>query len=170
MARQTTGRRGRRRRVKLVILSVGTRLPDWADTAFHEFARRMPREATIELAEIKAEPRTSGKPKAALMAAEAQRIRQAMPGRCRRVVLDEHGKDLTTEALADRLRDWMGAGEDVAFLIGGPDGLDPSLKAEADEKIRLSSLTLPHALARVLLAEALYRAYSLTQGHPYHRA
>ena len=155
--------------MKLLLLAVGTRMPGWVDAAYADFAKRMPREMPLELVEIKAEPRTSGKPAAALMAAEATRLRAALPARCRRVILDERGLDLTTRALAQRIEQWQSGGEDVAILIGGPDGLDPALKQEAHEALRLSSLTLPHALVRVLLAEALYRATSLLKGHPYHR-
>jgi len=155
--------------MKLLLAAVGTRMPAWADAAFAEFARRMPRELTLELKEIKAEPRSGGKPVEALQAAEAGRLRVALPARCRLVVLDERGADLTTQQLAARLRQWMETGDDVAFVIGGPDGLAADLKAVADETLRLSSLTLPHALARVLLAEALYRAASLLKNHPYHR-
>ena len=155
--------------MKLLAVAVGTRLPAWADAAFAEFARRMPRELPLELKEIRAEPRSGGKPVEALLAAEAGRIRAALPARSRLVVLDERGADLTTQQLAARLRHWMETGDDVAFVIGGPDGLAADLKAVADETLRLSSLTLPHALARVLLAEALYRAASLLKNHPYHR-
>lgn len=155
--------------MKIFIAAVGTRMPGWVDEAYAEFAKRMPREMTMELLEVKAEPRTSGKPAAALMAAEAARLRAVLPARCRRVVLDEQGSDLTTAALAQRLEKWLAGGEDVALLIGGADGLDPTLKQEAAETLRLSSLTLPHALVRVLLAEALYRATSILKGHPYHR-
>ena len=155
--------------MKLYLLAVGTRMPSWVDQAYEEFARRMPREMPLELCEIKAESRNKGKPVAALMQAEAQRLRAALPARVHKVILDEHGTDLTTQALAKRLESWRNGGTDVALIIGGPDGLSPEIKAEADEKIRLSSLTLPHALVRVLLAEALYRAASLLQGHPYHR-
>jgi 23S rRNA (pseudouridine1915-N3)-methyltransferase len=155
--------------MRLHILAVGTRLPGWAAQAYAEFVRRMPRESAPLLTEVKAETRTGGKPVAALLAAEAQRIRQALPARCRLVVLDEHGEDLTTRALAERLRRWQAAGEHVALVLGGPDGLAPDIKAAAAETLRLSSLTLPHALARVLLAEALYRATSLDRNHPYHR-
>jgi 23S rRNA (pseudouridine1915-N3)-methyltransferase len=104
-----------------------------------------------------------------MMAAEAQRLEAACPKGARRVVLDERGSRLTTVQLAERLRFWLGDGRDVVLLVGGPDGLDPALKASADETLRLSDLTLPHAFVRVLLAEALYRAWSLTTGHPYHR-
>ena len=155
--------------MKLVIAAVGTRMPGWVDAAFAEFARRMPRELPLRLAEIKAEPRSGGKGVDALLAAEAARIKDALPGRCRMVALDERGADLTTRGLAGRMEKWMETGDDVAFVIGGPDGLAPEIKAAAAETLRLSSLTLPHALARVLLAEALYRAASLLKGHPYHR-
>jgi 23S rRNA (pseudouridine1915-N3)-methyltransferase len=103
------------------------------------------------------------------MAAEAQRIEAALPKGARRVVLDERGASITTQQLSERLRAWRGEGRDVAFLVGGPDGLGAALKAGADETLRLSDLTLPHAFVRVLLAEALYRAWTLLQGHPYHR-
>lgn len=155
--------------MKLLIAAVGTRMPGWVYDACGEFIKRMPREMTMELIEVKAEPRTTGKPPAVLMAAEAARLRAVLPARCRRVALDEQGSDLTTGELAQRLEKWLAGGEDVALLIGGPDGLDATLKQESAETLRLSSLTLPHALVRVLLAEALYRAASILKGHPYHR-
>jgi 23S rRNA (pseudouridine1915-N3)-methyltransferase len=144
-------------------------MPGWVEEGYGEFAKRMPRELPLSLLEVKAEPRSEGKPVEAMMAAEAQRLRAALPARCRRIVLDERGTELSTRSLADRLARWMGEGDDVAFIVGGPDGLDPALKQEADERVRLSGLTLPHALVRVILAEALYRAASLMRGHPYHR-
>ena len=155
--------------MRLVVTAVGQRQPAWAEAAYDDFAKRFPPELRLELKAVKAEPRTSGKPASALMAAEAQRLEAALPKGSRRVVLDERGARLTTLALAERLRFWLGDGRDVAFLIGGPDGLDDTLRATADESVRLSDLTLPHAMARVLLAEALYRAWSVTAGHPYHR-
>jgi 23S rRNA (pseudouridine1915-N3)-methyltransferase len=155
--------------VRLLVAAVGHRMPAWVDAGFADYAKRMPRELPLALVAVKAEPRSSGKPVPALLRAEADRLRAALPARCRRIALDEHGGELTTRGLADRLAGWTQAGEDVAFLIGGPDGLDPPLKAEAAESLRLSGLTLPHALVRVILAEALYRAGSLLRGHPYHR-
>ncbi|MBM3392482.1 MAG: 23S rRNA (pseudouridine(1915)-N(3))-methyltransferase RlmH [Betaproteobacteria bacterium] len=155
--------------MRLSVVAVGTRMPGWADEAFAEFARRMPREAPLELKEVRAEPRSGGKPVDALLAAEAARIRAALPARGRLVALDERGADLTTQQLAARLKAWLEAGDDVAFAIGGPDGLAAEIKSAAAETVRLSSLTLPHALARVVLAEALYRAASLLKNHPYHR-
>ncbi len=155
--------------MKIFIAAVGTRMPAWVEEAYADFAKRMPREMPLELIEVKAEPRTTGKPAVALLAAEAARLRAVLPARCRRVALDERGSDLTTRDLAQRLEKWLASGEDVVILIGGPDGLDAGLKQEAAETLRLSSLTLPHALVRVLLAEALYRAASILKGHPYHR-
>lgn len=144
-------------------------MPGWVDEGFAEYAKRMPREMPLQLLEVKPEPRSGGKPVAAMMKAEAERLRAALPPHCRLVVLDERGADLTTRALCDRLSRWAAEGDDVAFVIGGPDGLDAGVKAAADESMRLSSLTLPHGMARVVLAEALYRAVSLMKGHPYHR-
>ena len=155
--------------MRLVLASVGQRPPAWAETAYEDFAKRFPPELRLELKAVKAEPRTAGKTAAQLMAAEAQRLEAAVPKGARRVVLDERGSRLTTVQLAERLRFWLGDGRDVALLVGGPDGLDATLKASADETLRLSDLTLPHAFVRVLLAEALYRAWSVTANHPYHR-
>jgi 23S rRNA (pseudouridine1915-N3)-methyltransferase len=155
--------------LRLIVVAVGNRLPEWMNAGFAEYAKRMPRELPLELVEIKPEPRTTGKTVEAMMAAEAKRIESALPARCRRVAMDERGTAPDTRTLADNLVHWQGHGDDVAFLIGGPDGLDPELKRSAHESMRLSSLTLPHGLARVVLAEALYRAHSLNAGHPYHR-
>lgn len=154
--------------MKIQVCAVGTRMPGWVDAGFEEFSRRMPRECMLALTEIRPEPR-SGKPVAALQAAEEARIRAAIGPRSRMVVLDEHGAEVTTRDLAERLERWQTDGGDVAIVIGGPDGLSAALKRDAAESLRLSSLTLPHALVRVLLAEALYRAWSLTRNHPYHR-
>ncbi len=158
--------------MRLVVAAIGQRQPAWADAAWDDFVKRFPAECRLELKALKVEPRTSGKSAAQCMAAEAQRIEAALQASAkgaRRVILDERGTRLSSVQLAERLRFWLGDGRDVALLIGGPDGLDPALKAAADETLRLSDLTLPHAFARVLLAEALYRAWSLTTGHPYHR-
>lgn len=155
--------------MKLLVVAVGTRMPAWVEAGFDEFARRMPRELPLQLVEVKAEPRTTGKTVEAMTAAEGARIEAALPPRCRRVILDERGADLTTVALARKLEAWQAAGQDVALIVGGPDGLAEPIKASAHERIRLSSLTLPHALVRPLLAEALYRAWSVLRNHPYHR-
>ncbi len=154
--------------MKLLLVAVGQRPPAWAAAAYDEFAKRFPPEMRLELKAVKAEPR-GGKSAPQLMAAEALRIEAALPKGVRRVALDEHGSRVTTAQLADRLVAWQGDGRDVGLLIGGPDGLDPKLKSSADETLRLSDLTLPHAFVRVLLAEALYRAWTVSIGHPYHR-
>lgn len=155
--------------MKLALVVVGQRLPGWAETACEDYLKRFPPDWRVELKAVKAEPRTQGKTVDALKAAEAQRIEAACAKGARRVVLDERGARLTTAQLAQRLLAWQLDGRDVALLIGGPDGLADTLKDGADETLRLSDLTLPHAFARVLLAEALYRAWSVNAGHPYHR-
>ncbi len=155
--------------MKLVLVAVGLRLPAWADAACGDYVKRFPPDCRLEVQAVKAEPRTTGKPVDAMMAAEAQRIDAKIGQGLRRVVLDERGERRSTVQLAERLRAWQHDGRDVALLVGGPDGLHPDLRAAADETLRLSDLTLPHALARVVLVEALYRAWSLTVGHPYHR-
>lgn len=155
--------------MRLVLVAVGQRQPAWADQAYEDFAKRFPPELRLELKAVKAEPRSGGKTADQLMAAEAQRIEAALPKGARRIILDERGERRTSMQLAERLQLWMGEGRDAALIIGGPDGLHPTLKASADETLRLSDLTLPHAFARVLLAEGLYRAWTVMTGHPYHR-
>ncbi|MDR5812873.1 MULTISPECIES: 23S rRNA (pseudouridine(1915)-N(3))-methyltransferase RlmH [unclassified Caballeronia] len=156
--------------MKLVILAVGHKMPDWITKGFDEYAKRMPPELRIELKEIKPEQRSSGRNAESVMAAEKQRIEAALPKNARIVALDERGRDWTTMQLANALPGWQQEGRDVAFVIGGADGLDPAVKSRAELLLRVSSLTLPHGMVRVLLAEQLYRAWSITQNHPYHRA
>ena len=156
--------------MKLIVAAVSARPPEWVLAGWCEYAKRMPRELPLELLEIRPEPRTTGKTAQAMLALEAARIDAQLPAACRRVALDERGDAPTTQQLAERLAKWMASGGDVAFIIGGPDGLDPRIRQSAHETLRLSSLTLPHALVRVILAEALYRAASVIKGHPYHRA
>ena len=151
----------------LRIVAVGQRVPDWAQTAWDDYAKRFPPEIRVELKAVKTEPRGS-KTLETLYAAERARIEAAVPKGARVVALDERGEALGTQALARRLTLWQEQG-DVALLIGGPDGLDPALREGAHERIRLSDLTLPHAVARVLLIEQLYRAWSINAKHPYHR-
>jgi len=154
--------------MRLLLVAVGVRMPAWADAAFAEYAKRMPPELRLELKAVKAEPRGT-KSAAQLMAAEAARIEAAIPRGARRICLDERGERLTSAQLAERLARWQLDGRDAALLVGGPDGLDPALKSSADEALRVSDLTLPHALVRVVVAEAIYRAWSIHAGHPYHR-
>jgi 23S rRNA (pseudouridine1915-N3)-methyltransferase len=154
--------------MRLGILAVGHKLPAWAASGCVEYIKRMPRELPLALVEIKPEPR-GAKTRAQLLAAEKTRLQAALPGFARIVVLDELGADLSTLKLAQRLEEWMRAGGDTAFIIGGADGIDDALKQHADDTIRLSSLTLPHAMARLVLCEQLYRAVSVIRNHPYHR-
>ncbi|HUP08553.1 MAG TPA: 23S rRNA (pseudouridine(1915)-N(3))-methyltransferase RlmH [Caldimonas sp.] len=155
--------------MKLVVAAVGQRQPAWTDAAWADFAKRFPPELRVELKAVKAEPRASGKTPAQMMTAEAERLEAAVPRGALRIALDERGERIATAQLAQRIDAWRREGRDIAFLIGGPDGLSPALKDVADERWRLSDLTLPHAFARVLLLEALYRAWTVTTGHPYHR-
>ena len=154
--------------MKLCILAVGHKLPEWVAKGCAEYLKRMPRELPMSVVEIKPEMRGS-KTREQLLAAENVRLQAALQGFRRIVVLDERGADLTTVQLAQRLEEWMREGGDTAFVIGGADGIDAALKQQADESIRLSSLTLPHAMARLILCEQLYRAHSVVSHHPYHR-
>jgi len=155
--------------VKITIVTIGHRLPDWADMACEDYLKRFPPDWKVELKALKAEPR-EGKPVPVIMQAEGARMEAAIERGTRRVILDERGTRLTSVALAERTQAWQHDGRDVALIIGGADGIDPKFKQTADEAIRLSDMTLPHALARVLLIEQLYRAWSLQHNHPYHRA
>lgn len=155
--------------MKLVIVAVGTRMPSWVTDGYRTYAKRMPPRSTLELVEVKPEARALGKTVEQMLAAEAQRIRAALPKGARLVAMDQHGKDLTTCSLAVQLEAWSQERGPVAFLVGGADGLDAALKKSCGMQLRLSSMTLPHGLARVLLAEQLYRAAAIIGGHPYHR-
>jgi 23S rRNA (pseudouridine1915-N3)-methyltransferase len=154
--------------VKLLVVAVGQRVPDWAQVAWDDYAKRFPPESRLELKAVKTEPRGS-KAVPVLLAAERERIAAAIPKGARVVALDERGTALTTKALAGRLQQWQLENDVVALVIGGPDGLDADFRRSAHERIRLSDLTLPHAMVRVLLAEQLYRAWSINANHPYHR-
>jgi 23S rRNA (pseudouridine1915-N3)-methyltransferase len=155
---------------RLLVLAVGTKPPDWAQAACAEYLKRMPRRFATEFALVKAEPRASGKPPAQLLAAEGDRLRRRLPPGARLVALDERGREFDSAAFAALLERSLAAAQPVAFVIGGADGLDPALKREASLVLRVSAFTLPHALAQVVLCEQLYRAASLLEGHPYHRA
>jgi len=154
--------------MKLFVVAVGARMPSWVDEAFEEYTKRMPRSMKTELIEIRPEPRSSGKSVEQLLHAEAARIRRALPRGVLGVALDERGRELTTSELARWLEARGRDGRDLAFLIGGADGLAEEIKRGA-ETLRLSAMTLPHGLARVLLAEQLYRAAAILENHPYHR-
>lgn len=154
--------------MKLYILAVGNKMPDWVLAGFMEYTQRMPREIPIHLIEIKPDKRGS-KQNEQLLLAESERIQAAIPSACYIVVMDERGKQFTTIQLAETLIDWMRNGRDVVFIIGGADGLHRDIKSMANEMLALSRLTFPHGLVRVLLAEQLYRALSIIRQHPYHR-
>jgi len=154
--------------MKIHIVALGHRMPAWVAAGFDDYARRLPREFALELAEMKAEPRDRGATVEQILAAEARCIASRTKG-LHLVALDEHGERWTTARLADRLRHWRDQAIDVAFVIGSADGLAASVKRDADAVVSLSALTLPHGLVRVLLAEQIYRAASLLKGHPYHR-
>lgn len=153
--------------MKYRVVAVGHRMPAWVDAAFAEYAGRMPRESRIELVALKPAPR--GGPVARVLEMERERILAALPAGCVRVALDERGTLINTRELARRIARWRESGRDVAFIVGGADGLDAGVKQSADWLWSLSPLTLPHGLARVALAEQLYRAHSIMHNHPYHR-
>ena len=144
-------------------------MPDWVNSAWDDYAKRMPAEWAITLKEIKPEPRTSGKTPKQMMLAEAQRIEAAIPEHTLRIALDELGRDMTTQSFATKLENWHQASQNIAIIIGGPDGLDSQFKESCDGLIRLSSMTMPHPMVRIVLVEQLYRAWSILNNHPYHR-
>ncbi|MBT8578698.1 23S rRNA (pseudouridine(1915)-N(3))-methyltransferase RlmH [Polynucleobacter paneuropaeus] len=146
--------------MRLTIVSVGHKMPDWVATASHDYIKRMPTDCAIDVKEIKPD---------LTPAKEVIKILTAIPKGSQIIALDERGKDQTTQQLSKQLASWRQDGLDITFLIGGADGLDPSLKEKAHAMWRLSSLTLPHAMARLILIEQLYRAWTILQGHPYHR-
>jgi 23S rRNA (pseudouridine1915-N3)-methyltransferase len=152
--------------MRLGIFAVSRRVPAWITAGCDEYLKRMPRELPVSIVEIKP---AAGAARGERLAAEKARILSASRGFARRVALDESGDDLTTQVFARRIESWMQNGGDTAFTIGSADGLDEELKRNATETIRLSSMTLPHTLARLLLCEQLYRAASLIGNHPYHR-
>jgi 23S rRNA (pseudouridine1915-N3)-methyltransferase len=155
--------------MQLVIAAVGHKMPAWIEAGFTEYAKRMPPDCRLVLKEIKPVDRSGSRSAETVMAMEKSRIDAAIPKGSRIVALDEHGRDLSTMQLAKNLTQWQQGGTDVTFVIGGADGLDAQFKQHADMLLRISSLTLPHGMVRVILAEQLYRAWSITQNHPYHR-
>jgi len=154
--------------MKLKIISVGHKMPSWVDTACGEYIKRMPRELPVEIIEIKPDKRAGGKNSQVVQEAEAQRILKAA-SKDFLIACDEHGKEKTTLQLAEMLKSWQEMGRDISIVVGGADGLDQKLIKQADMRWSLSQLTMPHAFVRVLLTEQLYRAYSITQNHPYHK-
>ncbi len=155
--------------MRVTILSVGHKMPAWISDGFQEYARRMPPEVRVELVELKPEERGAGKNEARAKAVEGERLIAAVPDGGTLLALDERGKAVTTKGLSVMLGEWMRDASHPVFAIGGADGLDEAVKERAAKLISLSSLTLPHALVRVVLAEQLYRAWSILARHPYHR-
>ena len=154
--------------MRLRIVALGHRMPAWVDAGFDDYAKRLPRDWRLDLVALKPEPRGRGKSVEQMLAAEASRVAAACAG-LRAVALDERGAAWSTRDLATRLRGWRETGHDVAFVIGSADGLHADVKAHAAAVVALSAMTLPHGLARVILAEQIYRAATLLAGHPYHR-
>ncbi len=155
--------------MKWQILAVGQKMPDWVNEAVENYRKRMPPNAALTLTEIRAEKRTGGKTVEQIKALERDRILSGLPAQSILWVLDEHGEQLTTLALTEKLRTAEQNAHSLCFIIGGADGLHDDIKMKAGQLIALSKLTLPHGLARVLLTEQLYRAMSILQHHPYHR-
>lgn len=159
--------------MRLLILAVGHKMPAWVGMAFEDYARRMPRDMPLRLIEIRPTPRSAGSTSPGqierILKLEGDRLRAAIPASAITVALDQRGRSIGTEAFAHLIEGWRNRGGDVAFLIGGADGLDAQLKRSAHLMLSLSAMTLPHQLVRVILVEQLYRAVSLLHGHPYHR-
>jgi 23S rRNA (pseudouridine1915-N3)-methyltransferase len=156
--------------MRIHLVAVGTRMPAWVTTGYTEYARRLPRECSLQLVEIPVSKRRKSLPAARAMQEEGQLMLAAIPAGCLVVALDVAGRTWSTEVLAVRLQDWMAGGRDVALLVGGPDGLAPECLAIAELTWSLSALTYPHALVRIVVAEQFYRAWSINAGHPYHRS
>ena len=156
--------------MNIFLIAVGTKMPEWVTQGYQEYAQRLPAKCALVLKEIPAEKRLKNSNIDAITNKECEKIRAAIPNNCRIVALDVKGQSWSTEKLANRMQDWMMGGQDVAMIIGGPDGLSKELLQMAQEKWSLSALTFPHPLVRVILAEQIYRAFTVTENHPYHRA
>ena len=156
--------------MQLLVAAVGQRMPGWVNEAWTEYSRRMPPGMALNLREISLAKRSKNADTIRLTAVESRAMYAAMPNRARVIALDVKGQAWSTEKLAARMEQWMGDGRDVGFMIGGPEGIDEDIMKKADDRWSLGPLTLPHPLVRVVLAEQLYRAWTITQNHPYHRA
>ncbi|HSJ49045.1 MAG TPA: 23S rRNA (pseudouridine(1915)-N(3))-methyltransferase RlmH [Gammaproteobacteria bacterium] len=155
--------------MQIQLIAVGTRMPAWVQEGFTEYAKRMPRECALQLVEIPLGKRGKNADVQRAIAEEGEKMLAALPRDCQVIALEVEGRAWSTPQLAGELETWLGAGRDVALLVGGPDGLSEACRRRADRAWSLSPLTLPHPLVRVLLAEQLYRAWTLYKGHPYHR-
>ncbi len=155
--------------MKIRLIAVGTRMPDWVSTGYHEFSKRLNDDVRLELVEIAAGKRGKSVDIARLTEKEGEAQLAAVASNDRVIALEVHGKPWSTEDLSQKLRQWLAEGRNISLLVGGPEGLSADASARADEQWSLSPLTLPHPLVRVLLAEQIYRAWTLLKGHPYHR-
>lgn len=155
--------------MRLHLIAVGNRMPGWVEQGYAEYAKRLPADCALQLHEIAPGKRTKGADLERARREEGDKMLAALPKGAYVVALEVGGKDWSTEDLAQRLAEWRQLGRDVALLVGGPEGLADSCRARADVQWSLSRLTLPHPLVRIVLAEQIYRAWSLLQGHPYHR-
>jgi 23S rRNA (pseudouridine1915-N3)-methyltransferase len=156
--------------MRIHLIAVGNRMPAWVETGFQEYAKRLSHVCPLNLIEIRPATRTGDTQADRAIAEEGKRITAVIPPGAWVVALDEHGLSWTSPQLAERLREWQETTRDLALLVGGADGLSPECLARARQRWSLSPLTLPHALVRILVAEQLYRAWSILQQHPYHRA
>jgi len=155
--------------MKIQIIAMGKSMPAWVETGFKEYAKRLPRECSLKLHEISLTKRGKHPDLARLIKQEGQQMLAAIPKQNRVIALSIEGRPYDTPSLATQLAEWMQDGQDVSLLIGGPEGLAPECLARADSHWSLSPLTLPHPLVRVILAEQIYRAWTILKDHPYHR-
>jgi 23S rRNA (pseudouridine1915-N3)-methyltransferase len=155
--------------LKIHLIAVGKKMPEWINTGYAEFSKRMPPELQINLIEITPSVRNKSTPIEKNIKEEGESIQSAIPANSKLIVLDEKGKYFSSIDLSKKMEGWLPMGQDISIVIGGTDGIDPMIKQQADEKWSVSSFTLPHALVRVVVAEQLYRAWSIMKGHPYHR-
>ncbi len=155
--------------MRIKLITVGTRMPGWVEQGYGEYTKRMPKEMSVELLELPLGHRGKGADLARAIQKEGDQMLAAIPAADKVIALDVLGKSWSTEQLAGQLSDWQMDGGNISLLVGGPDGLDPRCLQRAERKWSLSALTLPHPLVRVLLAEQLYRAWTILKGHPYHK-
>ncbi len=155
--------------MKIHLIAIGKKMPEWVNTGFSEFSKRMPPELQINLIEITPSVRNKSTPIEKNIKEEGERIQSAIPPNSRLIILDEKGENFSSIDLSNKMENWLPMGQDVSIVIGGADGIDKTIKQNADELWSLSTLTMPHSLVRVFIAEQLYRGWSILKGHPYHR-
>ena len=155
--------------MRIHLIVCGTRMPSWVEQGYREFSKRLPHECTLQLFEIPLGKRSKSQVAERARDAEGQAMLAAIPADCHVVALDVKGRAWSTEDLSEKLQDWMASGRDLALLVGGPDGLSPECLETCQQRVSLGRMTMPHALVRLVLLEQLYRAWTIYQGHPYHR-